>query len=268
MRKLRHTLIAAWGCWLAATYGGAWSATVAPESAHEPAGQSFASADVERVGHRQLALILQDARSRNALGCREQCARLEAIFERLLPVFKAQSRRAATLPWTLTVVQLAHLEALSLPGGQIVISEAFVRARALSDDALAFVLAHEMSHAVFEHERHTLTLARHLLPRDRRLSIQDVYTEIDGNPGLLKSLEPSLQQSESEADERGFLLASAAGFSPEGQLSFLASQVAAGDTERGPVRTHPSSRDRLQALQARLPLAQRLFTGAQQAAVP
>ena len=267
MRKQCRTAIAVCGTWLAALHGSAWGAAEVPELAYEPVGQTYASADVERVAHHQLAALLQDARNRDALGCRDWCARLESIFERLLPLFKAQTHRAATLPWTLTVVRLPQVEALSLPGGQIVISEAFVRARGLSDDALAFVLAHEMSHCVLEHERQTLTFARHLLPRDRRLSVQDVYTEIDYNFGLLKSLEPAMQQGEAEADELGFLLASAAGFSPEGQLAFLEAEAAADDNGRRLVKTHPTGRDRLQALRTRLPLAQRLMPVTQLAGV-
>ena len=56
---------------------------------------------------------------------------------------------------------------MALPGGQVLISEAFVRSRGLSDEALAFVLGHEMAHSILEHERQTLHFARMLLPRKR-----------------------------------------------------------------------------------------------------
>ncbi len=230
-----------------------------PQVAYEPVGLGWSANEVERTGTRQMAALLQRAHAAQALGCRQHCQRLERIFERLLPVARAQTARSSGLPWSLTVVRLADVDAMALPGGQLLVSEHFIDQRALSDEALAFVLAHEMSHSILEHERQALTYARNLLPRQVPRTVQDIYTEMDYNFRLLKSLEPVMQQGELEADELGLLMASAAGFDPEKQLAFLQSEAQDAPQRRALVSTHPAALRRLQALHERLPLAQRMW---------
>jgi predicted Zn-dependent protease len=228
---------------------------------YEPVALAWTAAEVERVGDAPLAVIIERAARSGQLGCRSQCTRLQRVFEGLREQARAQSARAAAVPWTLIVVRLPDVEALALPGGQVVVSEDFVARRAPTDEALAFVLAHEMAHCVLEHERQALSFARQLLPTQVPRSVQDVYVELEFNFALLKALEPVLQQGELEADELGLLMASAAGYAPEAQLRFLALEAAEpGSSERPPLlATHPNAPSRLAALRARLPLAERVF---------
>jgi predicted Zn-dependent protease len=147
---------------------------------------------------------------------------------------------------------------MALPGGQIIISEYFIQTQNLSDEALAFVLAHEMSHSILEHERQVLTFARMLLPRDVPRDVSDVYTEMEFNRKLSKAIEPLMQQGEFEADELGLLLAAKAGYDPEQQLAFVAAESAKGADSKAMLDTHPSAHQRLEKLQERLALARRL----------
>src|SRR5262245_23042732 len=179
------------------------------------------------------------------MGCSRHCQRLEAIFERLVVVARSQNTRTQRLPWTLTVVRLPDVDAFALPGGRLVVSEAFIERRHLSDEALAFVLAHEMAHSILEHERQALTFARMLLPRDVPRTVRDMYVEIDFNFALLQAMEPVMQQGELEADELGLLLASVAGYAPEQQLAFLEDE-AAQDRRRPLISTHPAAPVRLE----------------------
>ena len=156
------------------------------------------------------------------------------------------------------MVRLPDVDALALPGGQVIVSESFIDQRALSDDALAFVLAHEMAHSLLEHERQALTFARLLLPRDVPRTVSDMYTEIDYNFALLQAMEPVLHQGELEADELGLLLASVAGFAPDRQLAFIEREAAEDARRRPLLSTHPSPQLRLEKLRASLPLARRL----------
>lgn len=230
---------------------------------YEPVGLGWSAAEVESAAAASVESIMQRAEREHQSGCRRHCERLERLFARLVVVARTQSPRARSLHWSLTVLQLPDLEAMALPGGQVLIGEPFVDRRTRSDEALAFVLAHEMAHSILEHERQALTFARMLLPRHVPRSVRDVYSELDFNFGLLKSMEWVLQQGEFEADELGLLLAATAGFAPERQLDFITSAAAEDDASPPLVATHPAINARLEALRARLPLAQRLWAASQ-----
>ena len=239
---------------------GFFTAMAAPavELAYEPVALGWSTDEMERATIGTLTALTARAEGKQQLGCRRHCERVERVFAQLVTVARLQTAHSRTLPWVLTVVQLDDVEALALPGGHVVISEAFIDRRAPTDETLAFVLAHEMAHSILEHERQALTFARMLLPRDVPRSVRDMYTEIDFNFGLLQAMEPVLQQGELEADELGLLLASVAGFAPERQLVFLENEVAASGERRALISTHPGPTLRLSRLRSYLPLAQRL----------
>ncbi len=226
---------------------------------YEPVGLGWSSAEVESATAANGSALVERAERSGRLGCRRYCERLARVFDRLVAQARAQSPAAASRTWVMTVIRLPDVEAMALPGGQVLVSEDFVDERIAHDEALAFVLAHEMAHSILEHERQALTFARLLLPRQVPRTVQDMYTEIDHNFGLLKALEPVMQQGEYEADELGLLLASAAGYEPDRQLDFIEHEALEyGDGAAPLVATHPSAAHRLDALRMRLPLARRL----------
>lgn len=258
-------------CWmrmtLACIAGLAAASAVAADRwaqlAYEPVALAWTAHEVENATAGNFEAIVRRARGEGQYGCEKSCERVRRVFERLVPLARAQTARARHLPWTLTVVRTQGVEALALPGGQVMISEAFIHEHKMPDAQLAFVLAHEMAHSILEHERQTLHFARMLLRQDVPRSVADMYVEIGYNFALLSSLEPVMQQGELEADELGLLLASAAGYAPREQLGFMAQQAALGKSPNPLVRTHPAARERLVQLRARLPLAQRLYTAQQ-----
>jgi predicted Zn-dependent protease len=232
---------------------------------YEPTGLDWSAAEVERATAGNFDAIIERAKRAGQLGCQLSCDRVSRIFDRLVALARVQTERSRRLPWSLTVLRSPGVEAMAMPGGQVLISEPFILSRQFDDETLAFVLAHEMAHCILEHERQTLQFARMLLPHDVPRSVADVYVEIDYNFALLKSLEPAMQQGELEADELGLLLASAAGFAPQRQLAFV-EQEAAHERDSEPlVRTHPPARVRLDKLRLRLPLAERIYAVARAA---
>jgi predicted Zn-dependent protease len=243
--------------WVAMPTAPAFAQTLS----YEPVGLAWTAREVEQASLGSLQTLTQRATREKKLGCQRHCKRLTRIFNRLLPHARAQSLAALRRDWSLTVVRLPGVDAMALPGGQIIISEDFIRANRLSDESIAFVLAHEMAHSILEHERQALTVARMLLPRDVNRTVDDIYTEMAFNHALFKALEPVMQQGELEADELGLLLAAKAGYAPEKQIAFIAREAAREIPLRPLVATHPTAKQRLQKLQERLPLAQRLFPG-------
>ena len=231
----------------------------AVELAYEPIALGWSSDEVEQATAENGTAIAERAQQLAQLGCSRYCERLERIFARLVTQARGQTERARRLPWSLTVVRLNDVQAMALPGGQVVVSEAFIARLGASDAELAFVLAHEMAHSILEHERQALTFARMLLPRNVSRSVSDMYVEMSFNFALLKAMEPAMQEGEFEADELGLLLASAAGYAPEQQIEFMEREAGEEPGAEPLIATHPPASERLARLRMRLPLAQRLL---------
>ena len=235
----------------------AGTAAHAAQLAYEPVALGWTAAEVERVGEAEMRALTERAEQSKTAGCSSECRRMQRVFGRLVAEARLQTARSAVLPWSLAIVRLPDVEAMSMPGGQLVVSEGFVAERLASDETLAFVLAHEMAHSILEHERQALTFARLLLPRQVKRSVRDMYVELNYNPSLLRAMEPAMQQGEYEADELGLLLASAAGFDPDRQLAFIERECRAGGGRPLLAATHPPPCSRQKALEALLPLARR-----------
>lgn len=246
-----------------ALFASVSQAAADPSLIEPPTGLQWSAREVQAAAEPALQALLARA-GRDALaGCARRCAQFERVFARLRGAMQAQGGRAASLDWQLVVVRLPDEQALALPEGQILVSEVFVEARGLDDAALAFVIAHEMAHAVLEHERQTLTYALALLPREVPRTVRDMYTEMAWDGGFLRRLAPISHQVELEADELGLLLAAAAGYAPRRQMGFMAGELALeAGTGAEPSGSHPAAVLRLRQLQALLPLAERLHARA------
>jgi predicted Zn-dependent protease len=225
---------------------------------YEPHALGWSAAELAHATAAPGEQLLARAEAQGLRACSRHCVRLQAVFQRLLPLALRQSEHARQAAWRLETLGLPEVEAQAQPDGLLLVSEVFIEQRGLSDAELAFVLAHEMAHVILEHERQALSYARLLLPRQVARSVRDMYVEIDHNFALLKAMEPVLQQGELEADELGLLLAAAAGYAPLAQLRFLEREAQLPAPPRGLVRSHPGAAERLAALRERLPLAQRL----------
>lgn len=179
-------------------------------------------------------------------------ARAEAteIFDNLRAVVPD---RALAEDMTLKFRSLKGLgpNALALPGGTIVLSDALVTQ--FDGDVVAAVLGHEIAHVT---EAHSL---RRLY---RSLGIYVMVALIAGETGplledlllegnILLSLSYSRDQ-ESEADQAGLRLADAAGYDPAGLKVFfetLSQQIGDGGSW---LSTHPGNLDRIDAIDAYL----------------
>ncbi|MFM2447787.1 MAG: hypothetical protein RIS44_237 [Pseudomonadota bacterium] len=257
MKRWSRLTIWAIGLWLSMGLHLASAQTLT----YEPVGLAWTAREVEQASLGSLQTLVQRATREQKMGCARYCKRLNRIFTRLLPHARAQSLAALRRDWSLTVVRLPGVDAMALPGGQIIVSEDFIRANRLSDESIAFVLAHEMAHSILEHERQALTVARMLLPREVNRTVDDIYVEMSFNHALFKALEPVMQQGELEADELGLLLAAKAGYAPDKQITFIAREAAREIPAKPLVATHPTAKQRLEKLRERLPLARRLHPG-------
>lgn len=140
--------------------------------------------------------------------------------------------------------------AFALPGGTMVITDAFVE-QFSQRDVLAGVLGHEIGHVVEQHglKRLYRSLSLYLLiaflAGDTGPILEDVILE--GN--LLLSLSFSREQ-ETAADKFGLALAKEAGFDPGGlKVFFRTMGEKYGDREPAQwMSTHPNSAERVKAI--------------------
>lgn len=174
------------------------------------------------------------------------------------------------------VVENKEVNAFSLPGGYIYVYEGLVKF-AESDDELAGVLAHEISHAAF---RHVATLQREsqkfqLATLPAILIAVFSGGQTGGDVVMLSQLVNMAkgsgwsQEAELAADYGSFQYLQHTQYSPVGMLTFIERLARAQSTlesvDWGIFRTHPPSRERAEALtrylqDARIPIRRSLVS--------
>ncbi len=156
--------------------------------------------------------------------------------------------------WEVKVFKSDEINAFALPGGHIGVYTGLLKV-ATTQDQLATVIGHEVSHV----------LARHSAERYSQQMATGIGSEVIG---LVTGVDPSVfnaaggvlllrfsRTQESEADLLGLDLMSRAGFDPNGAITLWQNMARAAKGDKPPelLSTHPSDETRISALQARLP---------------
>jgi len=219
-------------------------------------GLAFSVGQISAVGYAAQQRLLTEPSRAESMGCLSFCVVLDRVWAALLPVFQAQQDDPNL---RLIVIRSPDIEALSFSDGTLVISENFIEQHGLDDAQIAFVLAHEASHVMLQHERQALTSLLVLMPSKLSRTPADVYAEMEYHYfSQSESLSFVFQQLELEADEIGMQLASMAGFAPALQVKFM-ERRATEPAEENLFTHHPAATDRLLRLREQMPLAMRLF---------
>lgn len=186
----------------------------------------------------------------------------EAITRRVNLVGRSlayYSSRSA-LPWTFGVLDSPAVNGFSAPGGYVFITRGLYEMVGNRDDALAAVLAHEISHIT---GRHALSI----IERSEFVSgAADLLAERSGDAaqvqaalgrfdlGIEKVVNTLLQngfdpQTEFAADQRGHELAATVGYAPGALRQVLVELQQQPSQTSAPVfSTHPALTDRIQRL--------------------
>ena len=160
------------------------------------------------------------------------------------------------------VIEGREINAFALPGGHIYVFSG-LRKVARTDDELAAVLAHEITHAEEHH------YARQYGKASKRGAILGIFSAVVGLPNLAQNvlglIDFSMTQkysrtSESEADHAGMMRMARAGFDPQGMISLLENLDREVDNPSGLdkwLSDHPSGQARIRAARAELGQIQR-----------
>ncbi len=182
--------------------------------------------------------------------------RVHNLFSRIIDVAMQRSEFARKLDWAIYVHEGRLVEAYSRAGGKIVISARFFERYRPNDAELAFVIGHEIAHALCQHERINLSAVLRM-NAPHRLQARYAMEAIDTEPMVRALLAPMARLQERVADRIGLELAAAAGIDPIIALGFF--DKSADEVEGGGVfpEMHDSPSVRKTSLQqAATPLRQ------------
>jgi predicted Zn-dependent protease len=213
------------------------------------------SADaINQAAQQEYATVIADARRKGLLNTRpSEVQRVRAVAARLIPQTAAFRPDAAGWAWETNVLTSSEVNAWCMPGGKIAVYSGLIEKLHVTDDELAAVMGHEISHALREHARER---ASEQAIADLGISIGSAVLGL-GDLGQ-KSAEyaymgllglPNSRRHETEADRMGVELAARAGYDPRAAVTLWQKMSNLGGPE--PIKflsTHPATADRLQDL--------------------
>ena len=215
--------------------------------------------------------------------------RLAAIANTTVIPAQYGNDRLYPFTWHFYVIKDKDVNAFSLPGGYVYINSGLLE-RVRSDDELAGVLGHEITHAAHHHiqslsheqsKMSTQMAVGMIAAVLAKLPPQDMANLLNG-AGLLQESVMNLhfsQAAERDADHGGTMLMSKAGYNPVGMLTFMELLLdlhrRQPDINYGIYQNHPYEEERVKAIQTELaqmdvpvtPKAVRMVTSAARVAL-
>jgi predicted Zn-dependent protease len=186
--------------------------------------------------------------------------RIDGITERLVAQAIAMRPETAGWEWSVVVIEDPDMiNAWCMAGGRMAVYTGLLSKLDPTDDELAQVLAHEISHALANHTAERMSVA---LATSAGVALAGAVAE-DNPEGAQNAAAvaaqlaiqlPNSRGAESEADEIGIELAAKAGFDPRAAISLWQKmQQAAGAGPPQFLSTHPSPANRQEKLAALAP---------------
>ncbi len=223
---------------------------------------------VEEGAQAQYGQMLREATNKNALGpsTNPQVIRLRAIADRMVPFTRDCNPRALQWKWEVNLLGSNQLNAFCMPGGKIAFFHGILSKLQLNDDEVAAIMGHEIAHALREHARERM--GKTMLTRlgagviGALLGAGSLGDAAVSVGGQLLTLTFS-RSDETEADLVGMELAARAGYDPAAGVTLWQKMMAA--SKGAPPKwlsTHPSGKDRIKEIQAKLPRVQPLYDAA------
>ena len=233
------------GCTTFADMAGADSATLNAQSA-----QGFAQ-------------LTQEARAKNQLDTSSSTyQRINTVFQRLKPYADQMNQTGQRFDWKLAVLKSDTVNAYVAPGGKVVFYTGIVNKLNLTNDEIAAVMGHEMTHALEEHSKSKIG-AQALT--NLAIGIGTSYAGANigeaGNAAISLGSQigiglPYSRNLESRADYGGLMLMAKAGFNPNAAISLWEKMNRLDGAGSGSfLSTHPSNSQRIGDMRKNLPAA-------------
>lgn len=188
-------------------------------------------------------------------------ARVKRITDDLIVEAKLMYPPSKDWKWSVAVIDEPQLNAWCMPGGKMAIYTGIIQKLALTDDEIAQIMGHEISHALLGHGRERMSRAIAMqggLILGSAVAGRDL-TGLAPIADIALTL-PNSREGESEADRYGIELAARAGYDPRAAVR-LWEKMNAANSGSPPqfLSTHPSPTNRMQALNALVPQMMPLY---------
>ncbi|MBS1213721.1 MAG: family metallopeptidase [Proteobacteria bacterium] len=181
-------------------------------------------------------------------------ARVRGISDRLIAQAEQLRPETRNWKWEVQVLRSNQINAWCMAGGKMAVYSGLLRAIKPSDDELAQVMAHEISHALLSHQAEKMSRAMMqqtglqlgvLAGAVAGYNMQGVAGLADSAATVALQL-PNSREAETEADKVGMRLAAQAGYDPRAAVSLWEKMLNSGG-ERPPewLSTHPDPASRL-----------------------
>ena len=195
--------------------------------------------------------------------------RVRGISNRLIAQTNVFRPDAKNWKWEVNVEKNDQINAYCMPGGKIMVYSGLVDKLKASDDELAAVIGHEMSHALREHGRERMSLAyaekgglallAAVLGSTKNTETGAALGAATLGTQLFFAL-PNSRTQETEADRMGLELAARAGFNPNAAISLWTKMAQSGGKKPAEfLSDHPSDKARINDLSNLIPTVMPLY---------
>jgi predicted Zn-dependent protease len=215
---------------------------VSSEEVHQGSQQAYA----QMMGQaKQKGVLDQDAAT---------LKRVQDITKRLIPHTAVFREDATKWPWEVHVISLDEVNAWCMPGGKMAIYTGLIQKLNATDDEIAAVMGHEISHALREHARERISRQMGTQMAVGLAGALFGIGEMGQNLGSMVADVtlnlPNSRLHETEADRIGVELAARAGFDPKAAVTLWEKMAKQADGSQPPkwLSTHPSHEDRINDL--------------------
>jgi predicted Zn-dependent protease len=189
----------------------------------------------------------------------KQVERVRAIAQRLIPQTTVFRKDAPDWKWEVNVISSPEVNAWCMPGGKIAVYTGIIEKLQITDDELAAVMGHEISHALREHGRERASQQMASSVGSSLVGVvADVFLPGTGqvSAGLAGAVSqvtfelPYSRVHETEADRMGVELAARAGYDPRAAVTLWQkmAKLSGGGAPPKLLSTHPSHEDRIKDL--------------------
>jgi predicted Zn-dependent protease len=228
------------------------------------------SGTVDKMSAQAYQQTLGEATAKKTLNVdKAMLERIRGISNKLIGqvgVFRPDAEKWA---WEVNVEKNDQLNAYCMPGGKIMVLSGMVDKLKATDDELAAVIGHEISHALREHGRERMSQAYVQQFGLKALaslvtgSAGGAITQAAGMGSQLFFALPNGREQEREADKMGLELAARAGYNPDAAVT-LWQKMEAMNKGAPPefFSTHPASANRITDLKALAPKVRPLYEAA------
>lgn len=230
----------------------------------------------EKEAEQQSALAyqqtLKDAESKKQLNQDSaETQRVRRIAQRLIAEVGVFRTDALNWDWQVNVMESKEINAYCMAGGKMMVYTGLLDEIKPTDDELAAVMGHEISHALREHVRERMSRAKAqqmgllgaaaLVGLSTKSGDNAVKTlALGGAVATVALTLPNSRTAEHEADEVGLELMARAGYNPNAALTLWEKMSAKGGAKPPQfLSTHPSDQARMDDIKRLIPKVMPLY---------